>query len=100
MAKDRRDREVATRLQEVAASLPAPGEADAAAPAPEPTAPITSSPEQRMMAAVDVLEALPVRERLGVLQALLPVVLDELDAASRSSVLEELFLEAELTPAT
>ena len=53
-----------------------------------------------MMAAVEVLEALPLRERLGVLQALLPVVLDELDAPSRSTVMEELFLESELTPTT
>ena len=98
MAKDRRDREVATRLQEVASALTPPVElVPAASPA---GAGISSSVEERMMAAVEVLETLPVRERLGVLQALLPVVLEELDAQSRSSVMEELFLKSELTPTT
>jgi hypothetical protein len=98
MAKDRRDRDLAQALQEMQASLPPPVETDGAAPA-EAVAP-PGAVEARMMAAVEVLEALPVRERLGVLYALLPDTLEELDGLGRSAVLEELFLATELTPTT
>lgn len=88
MANDRRDRddmELGLQLQELEVG-------------PEPLA-MEGRVEQRMMAAVSALEDLPMRERLGVLTAMLPAVLEQVDGVGRQAILEELFRALNAGPA-